>query len=93
MANSDKSRAALKAHFDSVQKDIDDIRAKTDPLREQRDAIMAKMQPLEDHARELAAKIKEIEQPVLSDLCTELSRLAQAMGGRRMSDGTAEQKQ
>jgi hypothetical protein len=49
------------------------------------------MQPLETQARELADQINKIERPRLGELDTEISAIARAMGGRRMSEGPAAQ--
>jgi hypothetical protein len=49
------------------------------------------MKPLEDQARALAKQIAEIERPRLGELKNQISALAGAMGGRRMSDGTEQE--
>jgi uncharacterized coiled-coil DUF342 family protein len=84
-----KTRDLLEKHFAALKAEIDKIEGQTGPLRAKRDEIVARMQPLENEARELAQQIKTIESQKLAELKNELSAIAKAMGGKRMSDGAA----
>lgn len=84
-----KTRDVLRDHFESLQAEIKRIEGEAEPLRAARDRLMAEIQPLEDQARELAQQIKALEQPHLAELKMELSNVAKAMGGKRMSEGPA----
>lgn len=81
----------LNKTFESLQKEREEILAKSAPLRKDRDAIMTKIQPFEDQARAIALKIKEIESPRLAEIDNQISAIARATGGTFLSDGASSQ--
>lgn len=80
------TRDVLRQHFQALQKEVDELEAKSAPLRAERDALAEKLAPIMDEMRKLAERIKELEQPALADAKNELARVAKALGGRSMSD-------
>ena len=90
MSNEQKTNAekypALWAEFTKLQSERESIHAQSAPLKSQRDALRQQADAIKDQEREIVEQIKAIERPRLSEIDEQLSRLAQAMGGRRMSD-------
>lgn len=67
---------------DSLTKERETIVSKAAPHRQQREELVKQIQPLETKLREVNQKIIDIEQPRLSEIDTQLGRIAVAMGGR-----------
>ena len=82
-----KSENEIQALFDGLVKEKQDIQDKTGPMRAECENLYEKIRPLEEKARAVSKKIKEIEQPRLSDIERQISGLAKALGGRRLSEG------
>lgn len=74
----------IRALYDKLCKEREEILALSTPLREQRDALEAEMHPLREKSKELASKFAEIEKP-LATISRHISGLAQAMGGKIMA--------
>lgn len=79
----------LRTSFDALQDEKADIAKRAAPLRAKRDAIGNQIRELAKQEEALRAQIEAIEHPRLVQLDAQLSRLASAMGGQRMSDGVA----
>lgn len=76
----------LRAMFTQLQEEKAAIRAETQPLHDQYDKLAAQIAPLADKQRALAEQFHAIERPRLSEIESQLSALARALGGRRMSE-------
>lgn len=78
----------LWVQFEQLQAEKAELDKVVNPLREARDQIVAEMAPLEARARDLATKIRE-HMPRMGELDRQISGLARAMGGARMSESNA----
>lgn len=94
MALTDPKNARLKVLFDELQSDKKAIQDQSAPIREERDRLRSQIQPTEDRIRELNQQIKAIEMPAdavsLADIDMQISAIATAAGGRKLSDGVVE---
>lgn len=93
MALTDPKNAKLKVLFDELQADKKTIQDQSAPVRAERDRLLAEIQPTEAKIRELNKQIKklEMEGPVsLAEIDMQISAIAKAAGGRRLSDGVVD---
>jgi chromosome segregation ATPase len=71
----------LKAIFDKLMAEKEQIMAKAAPLRAERDHIRQQMAPFEVRERELIQQYRAIEQPRLGEIDTQLAAIARSTGG------------
>lgn len=76
----------LRLMFDALRAQKEKLLVETAPIREKRELLLASIQPVEDEIRALGNELKTYN-PRLAELDNQISALARAMGGRRMSDG------
>jgi uncharacterized coiled-coil DUF342 family protein len=72
----------LRKQFDELRTRREEILSRSTPLREERDRVVNEARAF---ARAANIQIKEIEAG-LREIDTDISNLARALGGRRMSD-------
>ena len=80
----------LRGLYESLQAEREALLAKTVSMRAERDALREKMQPLERQLQEMNKAINAIERPRLAEIDNQLGPLAVALGGKRLSQGAAE---
>lgn len=76
----------LRALFDQLREEKEELMAVSTPLRAERDSLLASIQPTLDAIKALEKQVRVIEQPRLADLDNQIGALARAMGGRSMSN-------
>lgn len=86
LAKPTEKHPQLRALFNDLQKEKAGIQEQTAPLHQRYDELAAQIAPLEAEQRKVAEQFIAIERPRLGEIDTQLSALARAMGGRRMSE-------
>ncbi len=76
----------IRAKFDELKAKKEAILSKTAGLRAKRDDLLSKMEALRPQVAELTVKIRAIEDPGITTISEDISRLSKALGGRGMSD-------
>lgn len=76
----------VRALFRALQEEKAALLARTAALHQRYDELQATIAPLEAEQREVARQFHAIERPRLGEIEQQLSALARAMGGRRLSD-------
>lgn len=77
----------LRKHLQTLREKESKILKSTEALRAKREAMNAKICDMQAERDELTAEINKAQQPGLAELKAEISRVAQALGGPRLSDG------
>ena len=77
-----------KKYFTELQAKKAEIDGKTAPLAQKREALWKKIHPLKAEIDELAAKEKAIRGDDYHELCWEIGRVAKALGGKSLTDGS-----
>lgn len=85
------TKKQIRAIYDGLQEEKEALTAKSAPLRAAYEDLYQKIHPMEAAAQELARQIKAIEQPRMGQINEELSGLTRVLGGKRLSDGGAEE--
>lgn len=76
----------IKQLFDELMERKEKVRLKSKPLWDRYNVLQAQYDPINNEMREIAKKIHAIERPVLPEIDMQLSAIARALGGRRLSD-------
>lgn len=79
------SRAEIQKLFDDLMEEKERITKEASVLRAEYESLYETIHPLEKKAQEISRKIKLIEQPRMGEINTQLSGLAKALGGQRLS--------
>jgi len=80
----------MKARLQELQDEKAALEASTVDLRGQRDVLHGKVDEINAGIRDLTAQIDAIERPRIIELSEEISRLAQATGGKSMGRSVVE---
>lgn len=83
------TKELIKTRFDELMKEKTAITDQSLPFRSKRDGVLAKIRKLQEEENGYIAEYKKIETP-LAAIDQELSTLALALGGLRLSKGTGE---
>lgn len=81
------TKQLLRAHLIELRKQQTVILNSTEQLRMRREDMNQKIMALQVERDALTAQINAAQQPKLANLKAEISRVAQALGGPRLSDG------
>lgn len=81
------TKKVLRDHFDALRAEKTALEGQTAGLKSRREALCVEREATTLKIRALTSEINAIERPRIIDLSEEISAVAQALGGRKMSDG------
>lgn len=80
----------LRAMMEKLNKEREEILARSEPLRRQRDILTQQIAPVLNEIKRLEREFIAIERPRLAEIDNQRGALAKAMGGRSLSQPGAE---